>query len=89
VREVLNADKPRVRIWPGQLSQQGFAMAFHRHLRHPEPDARTSPWISVAGKIQFEGETLMLGLVFWTAEKTTLGQMTLEPHQWRDILRLG
>jgi hypothetical protein len=89
VREVLNADKPRFRLWPAQLSQQGFAMAFHRHLQRPEADARTSPWISVAGKCQFEGETLMLGLVLWTAEKTTLGQLTLEPHQWRDILRLG
>jgi hypothetical protein len=89
VRDVLTADKPRFRLWPAQLSPQGFAMAFHRHLRRPDPEVKTSPWISVAGKVQFEGQTLMLGLVLWTSEKTTLGQLTLEPHQWRDILRLG
>jgi hypothetical protein len=88
-REVMSADKPRVRLWPAQLSPQGFAIAFHRHLRRPETDARVSNWVSVAGKVQFEGQTLMLGLVLWTSEKTTLGQLTLEAHQWRDILRLG
>ena len=89
VREVLIADKPQVRIWPPQLSQQGFAMSFHRHLLRPESPAQASPWTSVSGKIQFEGETLMLGLVLLTGEKTTFGQLTLEPHQWRDVIRLG
>jgi hypothetical protein len=89
VREILSVDKPRVRIWPAQLSQQGFALAFYRHLRRPEPEAKASPWVSVAGKVQSEGETLLLGLVLWTDEKTTLGQLTLEPHQWRDVLRLA
>ncbi len=89
VREVLLADKPRFRLWPAQLSQQGFVQTFHSHLRRPEPEAKVSPWISVAGKIQLEEQTLLLGLVLWSDEKTTFGQMTLEPHQWRDILRLG
>ena len=52
VREILSVDKPRIRLWPPQLSQQGFALAFHRHLRRTEPDAQASPWVSVAGKIQ-------------------------------------
>jgi hypothetical protein len=89
VREILSVDKPRFRLWPPQLSQQGFALAFHRHLRRPEPDAKSSSWVSVAGKVQSDGETLLLGLALWTAEKTTLGQLTLEPHQWRDVLRLA
>jgi hypothetical protein len=88
VREVLAVDKPRVRVWPAQLSQQGFALAFHRHLLKPDAQANASPWISVAGKASLEGETLMLGLVFWSQEKTTFGQLTLEPHQWRDVIRL-
>ncbi len=89
VREVLVADKPRIRLWPAQLSQQGFVATFHQHLCRPDPEAKSSPWISVAGKIQLEDQALLLGLVFRTEEKTTFGQMTLEPHQWRDILRLG
>lgn len=89
VREVLSADKPRLRLWPAQLSPQGFAITFHRHLRRPETESRASPWVSVAGKVQFEGQALMLGMVLWTSEKSTLGQVTLEPHQWRDILRLA
>ena len=88
VREVMAADKPRIRVWPAQLSQQGFSLTFHRHLQRPDAQAKSSPWISVAGKVQFEGETLMLGLVLWSQEKTTFGQLTLEPHQWRDVIRL-
>jgi hypothetical protein len=89
VREILTVDKPRFRIWPAQLSQQGFALAFHCHLRRPDPETKASPWISVAGKIQLDGATLLLGLALWTEEKTTFGQLTLEPHQWRDVLRLA
>ncbi|CAN5337615.1 hypothetical protein BH10PLA2_BH10PLA2_14930 [soil metagenome] len=88
VRDVLTVDKPRVRMWPPQLSQQGFALSFHRHLIWPDAQAKASPWTSIAGKIQLEGEALMLGLVLWSPEKTTFGQLTLEPHQWRDVIRL-
>jgi hypothetical protein len=88
VRDVLIADKPRIRVWPPQLSQQGFALTFHRHLIRPDAQAKASPWISIAGKIQLEGEALMLGLVWWSQEKTTFGQLTLESHQWRDVIRL-
>ena len=47
--------------------------------------ARAPPDIGGASALS----VLMLGLVLWTSEKTNLGQLTLEPHQWRDILRLA
>lgn len=81
-------DQARVRIWPAQMSQQGFATAFFRHtitgMKHGEP----SPWVLVAGKSQFNQPILLIGLALWADEPNNLGHVTLEPHQWLDVLRL-
>lgn len=88
LREVAAVDRPRYRVWPPQLSQQGFVMSFHRHMTRPEPDDGPSQWILVAGKAQVGRQALLVGLVLWTPEPTTIGRLGLEPHQWLDVLRL-
>src|SRR6266536_2993679 len=49
LRDVLAEDRPRIRVWPPQLSRQGFAPTFHREMEKPEPEGRPSRWILVAG----------------------------------------
>jgi hypothetical protein len=81
-------DQARVRIWPPQMSQQGFATAFFRHTITGTKEGQQSPWVLVAGKSQFNQPILLIGLALWADEPNNLGHVTLEPHQWLDVIRL-
>jgi hypothetical protein len=81
-------DRPRVRVWPPQLSHQGFAVKFHRLTEKPDPDGRPSHWTLAAGRARVGEHFLLLGLAVWTEEPTTLGRLTLEPDQWPTLLRV-
>src|SRR5205814_501743 len=45
-------EQPRLRIWPPQVSQQGFTLAFHRRTQRPEPEGEPSHWVLAAGRAQ-------------------------------------
>jgi hypothetical protein len=81
-------DKPRIRVWPPQLSHQGFAAAFHRRTHKFEAEGQPSRWVLVAGRAQAGHQQVLLGLGLWTPEPNTLGRVNLEPRQWLDVLRL-
>jgi len=81
-------DRPRVRVWPAQLSQQGFATAFFRHTLTGVPEGQPSSWVLVAGRSLFTQPTVLLGLALWADKPNTLGRLSLEPHQWLDVLRI-
>jgi hypothetical protein len=81
-------DRPRVRVWPPQLSQQGFVTAFFRHTITGTKEGQPSPWVLVAGRSQFSSPALLLGLALWADQPNNLGHVSLEPHQWLDVLRI-
>ncbi len=81
-------DKPRIRVWPRQLSQQGFTASFHRCTIRSEPEGEPSRWVLATGRAMLGKQTVLLGLGLWAGEANTLGRLTLEPHQWLDVLRL-
>ena len=81
-------DRPLIRIWPPQLSGQGFSNAFHRCTVKPEPEGEPSRWVLLAGRTAGSHQPLFLGLGLWAEEPSTLGRINLEPHQWLDVLRL-
>jgi hypothetical protein len=81
-------DRPRIRVWPQQLSQHGFVAAFHRCTPKHEPDGEPSRWVLLAGRALLGRQPVLLGLGLWADEPTTLGRVNLEPHQWLDVLRL-
>jgi hypothetical protein len=85
---IAKQDRPRVRIWPPQLSQQGFATAFFRHTVAPQKEGQPSPWVLVAGRSQFNQPALLLGLALCANEPNNVGRVSLEPHQWLDVLRI-
>jgi hypothetical protein len=85
---IAKQDRPRVRIWPPQLSQQGFATGLFRHTVAPQKEGQPSPWVLVAGRSQFNQPALLLGLAFWAKEPNNVGRVSLEPHQWLDVLRI-
>jgi hypothetical protein len=81
-------DRPCVRVWPGQVSQHGFAAAFHRHTPKAAGRGEPSRWVLLAGRAQAGRQPLMIGLGLWADEPISIDRVTLEPHQWLDVLRL-
>jgi hypothetical protein len=81
-------DQPRVRIWPPQLSQQGFTAAFQRTAQKAEADGEPSRWILVAGPTPARPRPFLLGLALWADQPTLIGRLNLEPRQWADVLRI-
>jgi hypothetical protein len=85
---IFNADKPRVRIWPMQLSHEGFAKHLHRNTIIPEGEKKLSPWAVVAGMAKLDDCQVMLGLGLQALKPTTVGRKTVAAHQWDEMLRV-
>jgi hypothetical protein len=86
--EIARRDRPKIRIWPQQLSHTGFATAFHRRMRKAEPENFPSRWILVAGRAHMGIQPLLVGFALWADEPNTIGRLTLEPNKWLDVIRL-
>jgi hypothetical protein len=86
--EVSIDDKPRLRVWPPQLSTAGFAPTFFRRTKKPEPDDKPSRWVLLAGPARAGGMPVLVALACQTDEPTTMGKMTLTERQWNEILRV-
>ncbi|MBY0229500.1 MAG: hypothetical protein K2W96_09495 [Gemmataceae bacterium] len=79
-------DKPRVRIWPAQLSNAGFAPAFFRHTRRPEPEGAPSRWILLAGPARAGGVPVLLGLAVLADRPSKAGSMPMTETSWGEVL---
>lgn len=87
--QIFKADKPRVRVWPVQLSYEGFTKHLHRNTISPEPDGEPSPWVVVAGRAKFGGkQQIMLGMALQAVKPTTVGRLTIDAHEWATTLRV-
>jgi hypothetical protein len=86
--EVIAHDRPRLRVWPPQLSRQGFTVKFHRMTQRPEEEGEPSRWVLVAGESPARPRPLLVGLALACAEANHIGRLTLEPGQWNDVLRV-
>ena len=58
----VKADKPRVRVWPPQLSVAGFAPTFHRLVESPDAGKQSSRWVKLAGPARTGKRPILLGL---------------------------
>jgi hypothetical protein len=85
---ICRQDKPRVRVWPPQLSVEGFGHQFHRHTMKPEREGQPSHWALAAGKARVGQSYILLGLALQTDEEQTLPPLMLEPKQWNEVLRI-
>jgi hypothetical protein len=84
--DIARQDRPRVRIWPTQLSNQGFAPTFHRLTHRPEPAGRASPWVLLAGPAHAEGQQILLGMAFYADQANKFERLTLKPLEWGEVL---
>src|SRR5262245_35104201 len=85
---VAGQDKPRVRVWPPQLSDSGFTETFLRVVRKPEADNQASRWVLLAGRAKVGQSYVLLGLGLLTDEATNLGKLRPDADEWGDHLKL-
>jgi hypothetical protein len=85
---IFEADKPRVRVWPVQLSYQGFTRHLHRNTILPEGEHQLSKWVVVAGRAKLDEGQVMLGLGLEAIKPTTVGRRTIDAHEWATLLRV-
>lgn len=86
--EVADLDRPRVRIWLGQLSVEGFAPKFFDSVKRPEPTGRPSRWILVAGPAKAGQKTICVGLALETVESSSRGNVRMNLESWNDKCRV-
>jgi hypothetical protein len=81
-------DQAAFRVWPVQLSANGFPAVFHRHIRKDAPDGQPSHWVLLSGPTPPRPHSVLLGLALWTDEATTIGSLTMDASQWMTTLRV-
>jgi len=86
--DIFLADKPRVRIWPVQISYEGFAKHFHRNTKKPEEEDEPTPWVIVAGRVKIAKQQVMLGIAALAAKPTTVSRQTYDSHQWATSVKV-
>ena len=84
----LKSDKPRVKVWPAQLSVPGFAPSFFRLVESPDDAGKKSHWIRTAGPIKIGGRPYLLGLAFYSDEANKLGNIPLDATEWSEHLQI-
>jgi hypothetical protein len=86
--EIYLADKPRIRVWPPQVSYDGFSRHFHRMTIVPEGEGKQSPWVCLGGRVRVKKSQVMLGMALQALKPTTVGRRTLDSHEWASTLRV-
>jgi hypothetical protein len=80
---LVEADKPRVKVWPPPLSSAGFGPTFHRVVR-----GSGKRWVKLAGPARTGRRPVLLGLVVWTDNASGLGDVVVEPTEWGELLHV-
>jgi hypothetical protein len=86
--EVSFDDKPRIRIWPAQLSTTGFAPTFFRLTRSPDAEGKPSRFVMLAGPARAGAMPVLLALVVEVEDRSKLGKLTMTETQWGEVLRV-
>jgi hypothetical protein len=86
---VAEAHRTSVKVWPAQLSSQGFLHQFSVNVGLPGDAGKGTPWSSVCGRFEAQGIPYLVGLLLCAARQNSLGQFLVEREtQWPDMLRV-
>jgi hypothetical protein len=83
------SDKPRIRVWPPQLSVAGFAPTFHRLVDATDPSKKGSRWIKIAGSAKTGQRPILLGMAVLAEESTSLGELHMNQTDWQEMLQVS
>jgi hypothetical protein len=87
--QFIEVHKPLVRLWPAQLSTQGFSHTLFANVPLPGDHGKGTPWSVIAGRFETGGQSVLAGLVLCADKPNSLGQFVIErPGQWLDLLRV-
>jgi hypothetical protein len=86
--QIAQQDKPRIKIWPPQLSQQGFAPTFFRMTHCPDRAGKPSHWLLAAGSARAGGKPVLLGLAMWADDTGPMEQTILTETEWDQALQI-
>lgn len=87
--KIMNLHQPVVRMWPAQVSRQGFAPSFWRNVPVPGLGGKKTPWCSLAGVANIEGKPVCVGVMLCADGPVDLGQGTAEFHGWQEMLKVA
>jgi hypothetical protein len=85
---VVKTDRPRIRVWPIQYSNIGFAQSFFRRVIRPEPRGRLSHWVRIAGPAKAGATPICLGMALLADEQTDIDEISLDTQEWLDVVRV-
>jgi hypothetical protein len=86
---VVAAHQSLIRLWPYQLSTQGFVSSFFANVRLPGDRGKGTPWCAVAGRFEAGNQQFLAGLVCVSRRPNSLSQVTVaHVGQWMDVLRI-
>jgi hypothetical protein len=81
--------KPLLRLWPPQLSSEGFSSAFFGALKLPSEHGQGTPWIALSGPCIINGQKMLVGMALCAGEENNLSQAVLSNEfAWKDALRI-
>jgi len=86
--EVARGDKPRLKVWPVQLSATGFAPTFFRLVTSPDAEGQPSTWVLAAGPARAGSRPILLGIAAQASDPHKLGRLILENKDWVESLQL-
>jgi len=86
--DLFRGDRPRVRVWPTQLSAAGFTPTFQRLVARPEPPGAPSRWVLLSGPVRLGSRQLLLGLALLADKAVKFDPHGVEAPEWYDLLRL-
>ncbi len=85
----LATHQPVVKLWPAQLSQQGFVHSFFKNVRLPGQGGKRTAWCALAGPSEIDGRSIDVGLVFCAAGNNPMGQEQIQSADaWAEALRV-
>ena len=80
---LVEADKPRIKVWPPPLSSSGFGPTFHRVVQ-----ASGKQWVKLAGPARTGRRPVLLGLAVFSDNGGGLGDVVVEPTEWGELLHV-
>jgi hypothetical protein len=86
--EILEADSPRVLVWPRHPSVGRFTEMFHKLVQAPEAKGRRSPWVLLSGAARLGRQTIFLGLAVYLDKTTYTRAIQVEKDKWSEVLGL-
>lgn len=88
ISAVMASDKPRIRIWPAQMSLTGFTPKFQRWVTPPDSGDEADCWVLLSGAARVGPKPILIGLALLAEEPAYREPVEFSEEDWRRALRV-